>query len=475
MKFSAPNNHNFHEKSPISEVDLKNRFGAKKSLVTKSLFSSVFELTTQSKSLAQLDLFRFKPERNKLEDKKQLILKLYSKEDRQSEKQYFVQTGLFAGLVYYNGCQFSITTRYGRNFLHRMLNYVNDIYVDNQEPLGEQSDDSNEFQHIIAYLFIQSLERSAVLGIPKIYQELSQHGHKVRGKIDINSYLRDNIPFTGKITTSYRAQVYVQEIVDVLYACCLQLESSFGEAIKRKLLGVYQLLKQHYSGRYPENITIQKAKNHSVLHNPMFEGYKKVLSYAEVILKEKSVELDSEQKLTTKGYLFDIAQLFETYLEKLLSRYFKDWYIKGQVVLHVYNPMFYKRKMLPDIIMKHKYTNDIIVLDAKFKNMQFRKEDLDRSDFYQIHSYIQYFQPNVLLGGLIYPLSQNLDAAKAHSSQLFGISTHGNGFIVDGIAVNKDMSMQEIIDSENAFLNRLEDLIGQKQQLRKKQNLVEVS
>lgn len=469
MKFSAPNNHNFHEESPLYEDDLKNRFGVRKSSVKKALFSSVFELTTESDSLEQLDIFRFKPQRNKLEDEKQLILKLYSKHDRQNERKYIVQTGLFTGVVYHKGCQFNITTRYGRNFLHRMLNYVSDIYVDNQEPLGQESDDKNEFQHIIAYLFIQSLERSAVLGLPKTYQTLSQHGHKVRGKVDINEYLKRNIPFTGKITTSYRAQVYVQEIIDVLYACCLKLESNFGKTIKRKLLGVYQLLKEHYSGRYPQNITIQQAKNHIALQNPMFEGYKKVLSYAEVILKEKSLTLDSDQNLTTRGYLFDIAQLFETYLEKLLSRYFKDWYIQGQEEIHVYNPMFYGRRMFPDIIMKHKYSNDIVVLDAKFKKMQFRKKDLDRSDFYQIHSYIQYYQPNVLLGGLIYPLSENIDKKRAYSP-LFDRIRHATGFIVEGIAVNEDMSLQEIMDSEKAFLHRLKDLIFEMQQARTKQN-----
>ena len=473
MKFTAPNNHNFYEESPLREVDLKSAFGARKTLVQKELFSSVFELTTKSSSLEQLELFKFKPERNRLDDEEQLILKLFAKEDRNSSKKYIVQTGLFAGVVYHNNCQFNITTRYGKAFLNRMLNYVNDIYVDNQDTSAEESDDTNEFQNIIAYLFIQSLERASVLGLPKTYQTLSQHGHKVRGKIDINAYLKNNIPFTGKITTSYREQIYVQDIIDVLYACCLQLESNYGNTIKRKLLGVHQLLKQHYSGRYPQNSTIQKAKNHSVLSNPMFEGYKKVLSYAEIILKEKSLQLDSDSKLSTKGYLFDIAQLFEVYLEKLLDRHFKDWYITGQEEINAYDPMFYGRKMFPDIVMRHKYSKDVIILDAKFKTMLLRKQDVDRSDFYQIHSYIQYYQPHVLFGGLIYPLSKNLNTTKAHSENLFGQSQFDNGFIVDGISVDPSMSMHEIMENENAFLNRVDILISKKQELRIDKNILE--
>lgn len=474
MRFTAPNNHNFYEEHPLTEGDLKSAFGARKTLVQKELFSSVFELTTKSGSLEQLELFKFKPERSKLDDEEQLILKLFAKENRDSSKKYIVQTGLFAGVVYHNNCQFNITTRYGKAFLNRMLNYVNDIYVDNQDTLAEQSDDTNEFQNIIAYLFIQSLERASVLGLPKTYQTLSQHGHKVRGKIDVNAYLKNNIPFTGKITTSYREQIYVQEIIDVLYACCLQLESNYGNTIKRKLLGVHQLLMQHYSGRYPQNSTIQKAKSHSVLSNPMFEGYKKVLRYAEIILKEKSLQLDLDSNLSTKGYLFDIAQLFEVYLEKLLNRHFEDWYVTGQEEIHTYEPMFYGRRMYPDIVMRHKHSKDIIVLDAKFKNMLLRKEDVDRSDFYQIHSYIQYYQPHVLFGGLIYPIGNNLNTTKAHSNNLFGKSQLGNGFIVDGIAADESMSMHAIIESENAFLERIDKLISKKQELRIDENILEV-
>ncbi|WP_111682809.1 McrC family protein [Winogradskyella tangerina] len=472
MRFSAPNNHNYHERHPILEDDLRDVFGANKTVVKKKLFSSVYELTTKSNSLEQLELFKFKSSRNKLEDEEQLILKLYSKNNQDGRSNFFVQTGLFSGVVYYNDCQFNITTRYGKNFLNRMLNYVNDIYVDNQDNLARQSNDTNEFQDIIAYLFIQSLERAAVLGLPKAYQTLSQHGNKVRGKIDINSFLKENIPFTGKITTSYREQVYVQEIVDVLFACCLHLEPIYGSCIKRKLLGIHQILKQYYSGNFPQISTIQKAKNHSVLNNPMFDGYKKVLGYAEIILREKSLQLSDDSSLITKGYLFDVAQLFEVYLEKLLDRYFDDWYVTGQEELMVYDKMFFGRRMFPDIVMKHKYSDDIIVLDAKFKTMNLNKIDVDRSDFYQIHSYIQYYQPKVLFGGLIYPVNKHINQQKSHATQLFDNRRLDSGFLVDGIRVGKEMSMSEIIKSEEAFLDRLNEFIITKQYHKKNKELI---
>ena len=106
MKCTAPNNHNFYEESPLPEKDLKSAVGGSRTLRSKENFlHSVFELTTKSGSLEQMELFRFKTVGNKLEDDEQLILKLFAKEDRDSSKKYIVQTGLFVGVVYHNNCQ----------------------------------------------------------------------------------------------------------------------------------------------------------------------------------------------------------------------------------------------------------------------------------------------------------------------------------------------------------------------------------
>ena len=469
MKINVPTNHNFYEESPLVENQLKERFGAKNKrdskYIKEQLFSSTYHFTTKKDSLEQIKIFGFKEQRNKLEDEEQLILKLYAKENSIEEKKYIVQTGLFAGTIYHKDVQFNIVTPYGDTFLKRMLNFVNDIYIDNQSTKADKSEETNEFQNIIAFLFIQSLEKSAVLGLPKTYQSTTERSNKVRGKIDLNAYLKRDIPFTGKLTSSYRKQVYVQEIIDVLYLACKALEKKFGKEIHKKILGVYQLLKQNYSGVFPQNSVIEKAKNHFVLQNPMFSGFKKTIGYAEIILKEQNLLVSNiNNQLTTNGYLFDISQLFEVYLEKLLSRYFKNWYVTSQEEINVYKQMFYKRKMFPDLVMKHKLTNQIIVFDAKFKKMRLHKSqsnysDLDRSDFYQIHSYTQYYQPNVIVGGLIYPLSKEINIDNTHAENLFDNEEIKTRFIVDGIHITKEMSMSEINEKEEEFLMRLENII----------------
>ena len=463
MKIERPTNHNFYGEEGIPEENLRKEFGIrykKQEKQIEDMFSSVFELDTKS---ARLEILRFRKTKEEPhpDEEGQLILRLYRKY-KDSQYQYFIQTGLFAGVLYQESCQFNITARQGGTvFLHRMLNFVNDIYIDTEHTEAKESQEQNEFQQIIAYLFIQSLEKSAILGLPKVYQNRAQRSSKVRGSIDIKTYLKKDIPFRGVLTTKYRELVFVQEIVDVLYMACRILEKNFGRQIHRKILSVYQLLRQNYSNRYPKSDTIRKARGHVVLHNPAYSGFKNTLKYAEIILQQNNLfRSDQSSTLTTHGYLFDIAQLFEVYLEKLLARYFTDWEVTGQTELRVYQGQFYGRRMLPDLVMRHKKTGKVIVFDAKFKRMAFTKNDVDRGDFYQIHSYLQYYYPDVLFGGLIYPLSRPINTDKAYSEQLWENEKHSTKFIVDGIFVTEEMTMTDIRTEEEGFIHRIRELIS---------------
>lgn len=150
MKISIPVNHNFYEESPILESALGETFGVKQSSVKnlQKIFSSVYELKLGAEQLKQVKVFFFKNKRIFEQDEERLILKLYSKE--KTEKEYFIQTGLYAGVLFHKGCKINITTKYGDTFLKRMLNFVNDIYVDNDQIQAKKDENENQFLFIIA-------------------------------------------------------------------------------------------------------------------------------------------------------------------------------------------------------------------------------------------------------------------------------------------------------------------------------------
>lgn len=464
MRISVPVNHNFYEEAPIRESALGEAFAVKKAGDKKhlqQLFSSVYELKLGAEQLKQIRIFNFKRRRFFVPDEDRLILKLYSKEKLEQEKEYIVQTGLYAGVLFYKGCKINITTKYGDTFLKRMLNFVNDIYVDNEQVKAKKDEAENQFLFIIAYLFIQALEKAAVLGLPQQYNKHQVRSHKVRGSIDFNDYLKRDIPFKGKLTSTFRERMYVQEIVDVLYLALRKLERLFGKEIHSRLLGLNQLLKQNYSGQFASYATIQKAKAHQSINNPMYSGFKKVLEYAEIILLDKDLMPDNDkQQLATTGYLFDIAELYELYLEKLLSRNFSEWSVSGQEEVRIYQQQFYNRPMFPDLVMKHRTSGNVVVFDAKFKKMEMLNGDVDRADLHQIHSYSGHYRNNLIASGLIYPLSKEINTEKAHSKSIYGNDENEINFFVDGVYVNENQTMKELIINEEAFVSRIASVIN---------------
>jgi hypothetical protein len=96
--------------------------------------------------------------------------------------------------------------------------------------------------------------------------------------------------------------------------------------------------------------------------------------------------------------------------------------------------------------------DEFLVFDAKYKRMRGEKNDVDRSDFFQIHTYIQYFQHTypegrVLLGGLLYPLSK--EERKENKplytpSAMFGFfGRFDTKFVIDGVNCTDCYNVEE--------------------------------
>jgi hypothetical protein len=102
--------------------------------------------------------------------------------------------------------------------------------------------------------------------------------------------------------------------------------------------------------------------------------------------------------------------------------------------------------------------------------MRGRKDDADRADFFQIHSYIQYYasldNSEVALGGLLYPLeSPSIDKQDWFSDTLFGLSQGRTHFIVDGICLNDLPNNSGETDVTSALLYQRIDNMVKKWQL----------
>lgn len=453
MHISVPVNHNYYERYPIiGDVELRNKFKSSIGPVRK-LFSDYTEITTNTEQYKQIKVIGFKPQISDSDDEKKLILRLYKKGN-----QHFVQTGLYAGILFHEDCKFEITSGYSKEFLHRMLSFANDIFVDIDYHKATKKKGTNEFEYILGFLMNQALEKASVLGLPKKYMNQKIIGKTVKGRVNIKEFINKSIPFRGEIPTIIRSREFIPEINDVIYFALRKLKEK-NITLSKSVLNTMSALKQAYSGKKPDQETLKKAKEHPIFSNPLFKDYKRVIDYAEIIINDYKLDLKSDAKSETTGYLFDISQLFEVYLEKLLRRNLDDWTVSGQYEIHTYQKKFYQRRMFPDLVLRNNKTNKIAVFDAKYKKMEGIKIDLDRSDFFQIHSYMYYFNKDLIAGGLLYPISWSGDEDKGTSNFLFGEENQSNiQFLVDGINMNlnedKD-KLEQIIDSEKEFIERM--------------------
>ncbi|MGF7401907.1 McrC family protein [Campylobacter concisus] len=414
-----------------------------------------FSLTLSEYAANGGKFLSFLPESKEKED--ELIISTKKQDDG-----FYVQTGNFIGSFSHNGIDIEINSRFSNKFLERMLNFANDIYVDDVS-LGKSIDAKKNLSRIVIYyLFIQALERAFLLGLPKEYKNKSYHEAKVMGKVDIAKFIKKDVPFAGKISSTNRERQDISDIVLLLHKALKIVQKESKELIK-PVINTLSYLNEIREPRLVTPNVIHNALNSKALHNPIYAPYKKVLEYAKLIIENENAGTKSNGKQNL-GFLVDVAELFEIYIRKLLQKEFKGWSVTSPKI-ELYKDKFFARKIIPDIVMGS--GDQVLVFDTKYKRMnmqgkdQYGLGDVDRNDFFQINTYMSYYQnqgKNVIAGGLLYPMNKfSIDRCHSHS----WFENLNTKFIVDGIELTNlnEPSIDEIKIKENEFISRIKEYI----------------
>lgn len=389
-------------------------------------------------------------------DREQIVIEIIK-----GEKTFKAKTGNFIGTIYHNKQIIDITCRFGDYFLQHMLNYANDIYVLDQSFNAEKKDEQHsQFQYILAHLFVQKLEKAAsVLGFPKAYREQIHRGYDIKGQIDIQHLITHNIPIRKPLQSKFRDQVAVQEVIDVLFKATKIISKKFNRLLVSRISQSVQFMKENRSSAMVTASYIEKAKRHKALQNPLYRDFKDIIYIAELIINNFSLMESKKGKSETKAFVIDASELFELYIEKVLRRHFGDnsWKVKPQKKLPVYEGAFFEREIRPDIVLEN--GKDVAVFDVKYKRMQYSGRtqnsagDVDRADFFQIHTYMAYYhrnkEHNLKLGGLLYPIEAEYKENKAES-----MIHDKTQFIIDGIELKE---LNHKIDDVNKPVKDIEN------------------
>ena len=277
----------------------------------------------------------------------------------------------------------------------------------------------------------------------------------------MTKFIKTDIPFAGKISSANRERQDIGDIVLVLYKA-LKIVQKEAKGLIRPVANVLNYLSEIRESRLVTPSVIRKALNSKSLHNPIYAPYKKVLDYASLIIENEKAGIKGTGKQNL-GFIVNVAELFEIYIGKLLQKEFKGWSVTSPKI-ELYKDKFFARKIIPDIVMSS--GDKVLIFDTKYKRMnmqgkdQYGLGDVDRNDFFQINTYMSYYQnqgKNIIAGGLLYPMDK-FSKDRCHSYSWFG--NLNTKFIVDGIELENlsESSIEEIKIKENEFISRIKDI-----------------
>ena len=347
----------------------------------------------------------------------------------------------------------TIKPRFGENILSIMFG---ELYNFKLPQNSESKTGNNSLLYIgmlICYIWQSELLKAGRHGLPRIKVSKLNRGYNVKGTLAVKPTMMSYSKSRMLISES-REQVYDETIIAVLNTAYNILKKKFS--IEKYYISpeARNLIKDiEKEGHKKRKVRITRNIYESIVYRPIYQNFKRVVDFSWQIINSSFGFGEQKGKTNISGYLIDMAEVWECYVRNILEKEFKKY---GWILIDneftVYEGAFYSRKIIPDIVFQK--GNKFCVFDAKYKRMRFSNEDVDRNDFFQIHTYISYLQQKgeVVAAGLIYPIEENKRAIT--DSLLFG-SHIGVNFIIDGpIVENKGEGL-----SSQIFLEKISELI----------------
>lgn len=400
------------------------------------------------------------------------------------DKLKYIQTGNMVGKFYFKtynrnkkaalhsiniGLRFDNPTETTK--LEFLLDYANSIYSESIN-IGSNDFKSKRSNKIIEVLltkmFINSVSKAIVMGLPTVYQEEADNSYNFKGRIDVNQFISKEIPFKGKMPHIKNEKVVVRSIasvmlkaIDIIYFNKIEdINSQFKTQRKKdknkktirkemaKLSGLLKIRNTINQSCKPQVLTkqvINEALTHDILKHPSFYEYKNTVYFASLILNGfKEVKLNNI-KGESFGYLVDISKIWENFLIKLIEQNISEkWEVLPEPELKLFGnrPNLFEltNLMYPDIVLLNESEKKVMVFDAKFKSSLW----FNREDFYKTATYISYYQNhtekyNVVLCGQIYP---DIYADKINEN--LGFLDSDTDFRVLGIDIIKEIKSKNL-------------------------------
>ena len=309
-----------------------------------------------------------------------------------------IKTGNVIGFL---GCgqeRLTISSRFSDesndHFLHYLLHKVLHINLTSLDVALSRED---KLYQLLMYLFPKYLQAAIRKGLYKEYHRFSYNDSHVKGVIDVGNHLKKNLPFTGNIAYTTREFTYDNPLMQLIRHTIeyIKTQKSFGALLDSNRETIAEVTRVTPSYKLADRAKFIRINKTKPLRHAYFREYRKLQEICLMILnREKNGLGYQEQKI--HGILFDVSWLWEEYVYTLLPKGFVHPRNKDKTDgISVFSVG--KRKVYPDFYDRERK----IVLDAKYKKLEFTEKGINREDLFQLISYSYILKAEK--AGLIFP------------------------------------------------------------------------
>lgn len=309
-----------------------------------------------------------------------------------------IKTGNVIGFLGYGQERLTIASRFSDesndHFLHYLLQKVLNINLTSLD-VGLSLED--KLYQLLIYLFPKYLQAALRKGLYKEYQRFSHNDSHVKGAVDVGNHLKKNLPFTGNIAYTTREFTYDNPLMQLIRHTIeyIKIQKSFGALLDSNRENITEITRATPAYKLADRAKIIRMNKIKPIRHAYFREYRKLQELCLMILSREKHGL-GPQSQRVHGILFDVAWLWEEYVHSLLPKGFIHPRNKDKTDgISVFSVG--KRKVYPDFYDRERK----IVLDAKYKKLEFTERGINREDLFQLISYSYILKAEK--AGLIFP------------------------------------------------------------------------
>ena len=309
-----------------------------------------------------------------------------------------IKTGNVIGFLGYGQERLTIASRFSDesndHFLHYLLQKVLNINLTSLD-VGLSPED--KLYQLLVYLFPKYLQAALRKGLYKEYQRFFHNDSHVKGVLDVGNHLKKNLPFTGNIAYTTREFTYDNPLMQLIRHTIeyIKTQKSFGALLDSNRENIAEIIRATPAYKLADRAKIIRMNKTKPIRHAYFREYRKLQELCLMILSREKHGL-GPQSQRVHGILFDVAWLWEEYVYTLLPKDFIHPRNKDKTDgISVFSNR--ERKIFPDFY--HKELK--IVLDAKYKKLEFTERGINREDLFQLISYSYILEAEK--AGLIFP------------------------------------------------------------------------